>query len=234
MSATLGCPRRTCPPPLDVLNLDLGHLGAHQLGERRDKAMLLTEETEVRDQIAPVASERGAEVVNLDAADAADEQVGDTGRPAADDPFLALVPPAAHEVVPLVELRQKRGDVLGKMLQIGVHRNDHVARGRRQAGLQRRGLPEIAPQLNERACALLGERNGYPQGPSVLPSSTTRNSTDRSLRAGARGRDAPDEFGQGAGLVVLWRDNVKPAWVPRGACSMATRSPRFSPITVQL
>ena len=68
----------------------------------------------------------------------------------------ALLAPAADDVVTLAQLLQEQGNVVGIVLQVAVHGDDVLALGVIEAGGQRRGLPEIAAQLDHHHAAVDG------------------------------------------------------------------------------
>ena len=100
-------------------------------------------------QIAAIGPVGRADVVHLQPGDEADQQVRGAGRPSPQDPFPPVVPPAAHQVVAFFDLVQEERQVLRKVLQVGVHRDDEIAARGGQAGLQRGGLAEVAPELDD-------------------------------------------------------------------------------------
>src|SRR5687767_6533424 len=61
---------------------------------------------------------------------------------------MALDPPAAGDIIALVKLRQQRQDVGGVVLQVSVHRHDHVASGKLKASRKGSRLTKIAAQVN--------------------------------------------------------------------------------------
>src|SRR5882762_4486491 len=69
-------------------------------------------------------------------------------RPTANESFLTLMPPAAHDVIALVDLLQKCRQLFREMLKIGIHGNDHIADRRIQPGLQSGCLAVVASQLD--------------------------------------------------------------------------------------
>src|SRR2546421_441364 len=74
--------------------------------------------------------ERAAVIVQPDAADEADEAVGDPRRQlAAEFPVHPVLAPAAHHVATGFQVREELLDVRRIVLQISVHGNDDVAPG---------------------------------------------------------------------------------------------------------
>ena len=74
------------------------------------------------------------------------------GEPA-EDGVLAVLPPAPHGVVALIQLGHQAGNLLGGVLQVRVQGDHHLAPGRLKPGKDGLVLPEVAVEL---------------QGPDVL------------------------------------------------------------------
>ena len=110
--------------------------------------MMLAEQAQLTDDVALVRAEGRADIVHRQAGQPAHEPVRGPRRPAARDAFAPVRPPAAHDVVAFLDPLEKRRDVFGKMLQVGVHRNDDVAFRMVEADLQRGSLSVVAPQRN--------------------------------------------------------------------------------------
>ena len=104
--------------------------------------------------------------------------------------------PARDEVEALVELREQPRDLGGIVLKVAVDRDDDVALGFLEAGLQRGGLAEVAPEPDDAYLVVLRVQT-------------------RERREGAVGRAVVDEddlprptewFEHGRELVVQQRD----------------------------
>ena len=74
--------------------------------------------------------------------------------PPHDEVVDALFAPSADDVVALFELVEEVGDLLRIVLQIAIHRQDELALRMIEARGQRRGLSEIAPQLDYQHAAV--------------------------------------------------------------------------------
>ena len=70
-----------------------------------------------------------------------------------EDGVLAVLPPAPHGIVALIQLGHQPGNLLGGVLQVRVQGDHHLAPGRLKPGKNGLVLPEIAVEL---------------QGPDVL------------------------------------------------------------------
>ncbi len=83
------------------------------------------------------------------AADARDQPVGEAaGQLASELLVLPVLAPSGDHVGSGVELREQLADVGGIVLEIAVHRDDHLAAGRFDARAHRRGLAEIEPEAD--------------------------------------------------------------------------------------
>ncbi len=63
--------------------------------------------------------------------------------------ILSVAAPAGAHVEALVELRQQHRNVVRVVLQIGIHRNDDLARREVESCLHRGGLAEVAAEVND-------------------------------------------------------------------------------------
>ena len=143
--AIVGATRRA------LANAD-GHLcdpGTVHRGQYRDEAMQIAVQPEMVQQVRAVCLERAAKVAQLDARQLADQPVRDARRqPPRQQAVVAVLAPAVDQVVAFLDLGQQRGNVLGSMLQIAVHRDNHLSRGGLEAGCQGSGLAGVAPQAD--------------------------------------------------------------------------------------
>ena len=103
------------------------------------------------DDLGAIGLEPTVEVVQVvDARELARRSVEELGGEVlAEDGVVALLLPAADQIVALlldhvVEAR----DLVGAVLQVSVHRDDHVALGAGEAALQTGGLPIVAAELH--------------------------------------------------------------------------------------
>ena len=94
----------------------------------------------------------------------------DTGRQAHDrveegrreplaERIVERVLPAADEIDAIPQVREETGDLNRHVLEIGVQRNDRVTGSRVEPGRQRRGLAEVAPELDDLHPVILGEEH---------------------------------------------------------------------------
>ena len=112
--------------------------------------MHLAVQTHRFQELAPIGLERAAVVVQGQSQKTADDPVGDPRRDlACDHLVLAIAPPSRHHVVALVELGQQERDVGRIILQIGVHRNQHLTCRCPEPGGQRRSLAVVAPKPDD-------------------------------------------------------------------------------------
>ena len=114
-------------------------------------------ERNILDHFAAIGFEGGAEVVDGNAGEPRHDPVGAGGGNAAQDEVVnAHLAPAGDDVVSLVELFKKSGNVVGIVLQVAVHGQDELARGVVKAGGQGRGLAKVAAQLDDQHAAVDG------------------------------------------------------------------------------
>src|SRR4051812_2268243 len=109
--------------------------------------MQLAVELDVLKHLASVGLERAAIVVQGYAGSPGDTAVGDSRwQRAAQERVLPILAPAAHNIIPLVELLQQPWNIGRVVLEIGIDRNHHVAARAREPRRERRRLTEIAPE----------------------------------------------------------------------------------------
>ena len=129
------------------------HLGdARALPRRVDgnEAVHLAVQLDVAQHVAPVGLQRAAVIVQAHAADGRDQPVGDPARQlAAELAVLPIAPPPGDDVAARVELAQKLSDVRRIILQIAVHRHDHVTPRRLDSGAHRRRLAKIETETDD-------------------------------------------------------------------------------------
>ncbi len=134
----------------DVFDGDFGDFGAGHVREGGDETVVVAVEGDVVEEVAAIGFEGGAEVVNIDAGDFADEEVGELGGDAAEeeaiDPFFS---PAGDDVVAFVDFGDELGELVGVVLEVAIHGNDDVAAGVIEAGGECGGLAEVAAEVDD-------------------------------------------------------------------------------------
>src|SRR5262249_44028599 len=117
--------------------------------QRGDETVQFAVQVNVFDDLAAVRLESRSEVVQIDSAQLSHQPIcGATGQSPGQQCVLSFQAPSADDVVPLIQLREERGDLLRVVLKISVHRNDHVAASEIKAGLQARRLAEVFAEAN--------------------------------------------------------------------------------------
>jgi hypothetical protein len=112
--------------------------------------MHLAVERDVVYELAAVGLEGGPEVVDIDAGDAGHDPVGAARGDAAEDEIVGTVgAPAADDVVAFFEACNEVGDLVGIVLEVAVHGDEHVALGVVEASGERGGLAEVAAELDD-------------------------------------------------------------------------------------
>src|SRR6185437_8617260 len=117
--------------------------------QRGDEAMHLAVERNVLDDLTAIGFVGRAEVVNVYAGELRHRPVGDARRHAAEDEVVgSLGAPSAHHVVAFLQLGEEARNLAGVVLQVAVHGDDEFTGGVVEAGGERRGLAEVAAQLD--------------------------------------------------------------------------------------
>ena len=166
--------------------------------------MELAEKAEVADEVGPRRAEGGAEVVKGQAGDPADEEVRRARRPPARHSLGPPVPPAAHHVEALLELREEARDLLREVLKIGVEGHQDLSTGGVETGLQGGGLPVVAGEFENAEPWLRLHALLHCVQRTVVAAVVDEHDLEVvAVRYGShRGGDAPDEFRYDSLLVV--------------------------------
>src|SRR5690606_7744620 len=96
---------------------------------------------------AAIGLELPAEVLDLDAGQAAREPVDRARAEPAGEALVALAAPAGGDLGALLERVEQLRDLLGRVLQVAVERHRDLAARREQAAGQGGRLPEVAREL---------------------------------------------------------------------------------------
>ena len=129
---------------------NLRDFGARPGGEDGYEAVHFPVKTHVRENLRSIPLQCAPVVAKRHAADPADQEVGQPGREHAGQPgVLPVLPPAADDVIPLLELLDDSGNVARIVLQIGVERNNDPPPGPFEAGGQSRGLAEVPNEFQQ-------------------------------------------------------------------------------------
>ena len=139
--------------PLGVAHGNLRHPAGVEIGQGRDEAGGFVALVDAVDHLPAVGPQHAAVVPQLDPGDPGHDDVHQVGGEFAEERVPAVLPPAAHGVVALLQLGHQAGNLLRRVLQIRVQGDHHLAPGRLEAGEDGLVLAEIAVKL---------------QGPQVL------------------------------------------------------------------
>ena len=116
-------------------------------GNGRQKSMHLAVQLHAFHDFRAEHFERAAVVVQVHPGHGRNERVRHHRRQAArEERILAVLAPAAHDVGAALERLDHRRQVARIVLQIAVQRRDVAPARVLEAGCERRGLPEVAPQ----------------------------------------------------------------------------------------
>ena len=142
--------------PRMVAHGDLGDPSTRQVRERRQETVHLAVQPRLHD--VRTVGLGAAVVVEAHTRDAADEPVGDPRRHAA-NPVLGDAASRSRRRSPRRSSRAA-GDVGRIVLEVAVHRDDHLAARVVEPGGHRRGLPVVAAQLNHPQSFIVGGQMG--------------------------------------------------------------------------
>jgi len=128
-----------------VADGDFGDAGADGGAQGRDEPVELAVEPDAFEGGGAVELEGASVIMKPDAGDAADEGVGEPGGyGAGDEAVFAVFAPAAYHVDVFGELGKEGWDVVGVVLEVGVHGDDEGVSGVIDAGGEGGGLAEVA------------------------------------------------------------------------------------------
>src|SRR5438874_4799411 len=182
-----------------------------------DEAVHLAVELHVAQHFAPVGLERAAVIVQPDAADEADDPIGDPRRQLAAE-FLVhpVLAPAAHHVAAGFQMREQLLDVGRVVLQVAVHWHDHVAPRVLDSAGHRRRLSEIetetdGPKRRFSGCVLRELREG-----AVLRPVVDADDLVRAAEAVEDGKELVEQRPD-VRLLVVKRDYDGDFWARLGA-----------------
>ena len=130
-------------PVADYLLADAAESGL--LGQDRDVAVHLAVDFDRLDHLAAVGFQSAVEVVEFDARDGARRPVEEFAGPAFADRVVTFEFPSRNHVVALFEDHAAHvGNFVGRVLQVGVHREDHVAFGGGESAVECGRLAVVA------------------------------------------------------------------------------------------
>ena len=119
------------------------------LGKNRNETVHLPVDLDRLHDLAPIGLQPAVEVVEPDARDAAGRPVEELARPPLADRVAAFLFPPRDQVVALLEDHAPQGgDLVGRILQVGVHREDHLAFGCGKPAVEGRRLAVVAREAD--------------------------------------------------------------------------------------
>ena len=163
--------RRVLPGGVADVDLDDGRPAREH---ERLRELLTPDRAEHRlHRVAPVGVERAAEVGDVDAREAAQHAVDEPRRQRSAPRVVARGATAARDVVSRLDRLDQARDVLGRVLQVAVHRHDDRAARAGEPRVHRRVLAELRFSRTARTRASPSWiRSSTAKVPSVEPSST--------------------------------------------------------------
>ncbi len=111
--------------------------------------MQLAVKIHVAQHLGAICLEGGSEVAQFHAGSFRHHPVGDARRDFAQKGIIhAMLTPSAGDVEAFIDLGEQRRNILGRVLQIAIHRDDDVALRFVESRGERRGLSEVAAQAD--------------------------------------------------------------------------------------
>ena len=135
--------------PRSVIDGQLGDAEAEVVRKHRNEAMALAVQPHVVEHLGPVRLQAAVHVVQLDPRRQPRRGVVDPRDEAPDERVVPVALPARDDVEAVVELRQEIRDLGRVVLQIRIHRDDHVAGGDVDSRRERGSLAEVPAQAHD-------------------------------------------------------------------------------------
>ena len=132
-----------------MLDLDFRGVRRESVGEGGDEQRAFVCFQDGVDHVALVCAQHTALVFHSDVRHFVAREVYDFGAVAAQCRVFALLAVSADTVAAFVDFREKCVDFFGRILQVGVERNDDVARRAFECGDDCRVLPVVAVEVDE-------------------------------------------------------------------------------------
>jgi hypothetical protein len=197
-----------------VRHRDLDRVHCVQHRERRDEGVVLAALDHRSDDAAVVAAQHAAEVLERDARETPHHAVDQPRGGLAEPGVVALLSPGVDQVVAGPEGLDQLGQLLRRVLQVGVERDDPVAQSRLEARHHRGVLPEIAREAHDAqrraGVLLLAQQRERAVGAAVVHDDDLR---DEPLRGGqpVEHGEQPLEEGRDVAGLVEHRDHDREA-----------------------
>ena len=189
------------------------------LGQERNEAVHLAVDLDGLHHLAAVGFQPAVEIVEPDARRGPGRPIEEFAGPAFADRVVAFLFPPRDQIVALFEDHAAQfGDFVGRILQVGVHRNDDLAFRSRESAVEGRGLAVVARETDAPDGRILRLEPF-----DLLPRAVRRTVVDQNklVRKPVFAHHAVDpcrQFGQGLRLVVERHDDryiqfIHPYWL---------------------
>jgi len=173
------------------------------LGQYRNETVHLAVDFDRLDDLAAVGFQAAVEVVKPDSRHGAGRPVEKLAGPAFADRIVALLLPARNQIVSLFEDHPAQfGNLVGRILQVGVHRDDDLPFRSRKTAVQGRGFAVVTgePDAPHRRILLF---EGFDDAPRIVGRTVVHQDNFVGIAVLRRHAVDPcDQFGQRFRLVV--------------------------------
>src|SRR5436853_5661519 len=117
-------------------------------GEHGNETMSLAINHYFIQHLPPNAFETAVQIVQADSGEHCGHQVVDFRT----DPLAQLIattmPPTANDVIPIPQFLEQQGHLLGYILKLGIHRDDHLVTSGAESGGERGRFAKISAKAN--------------------------------------------------------------------------------------
>lgn len=129
--------------------LYLGYFEAFKFKDGWNEAVHLAEKVDVFEALTAVGLQAATGIMDMVMDEDFTKEIRNARRNLLAPRILALITPARHDIIALIDLFDEERDIVRVILEITVERDDDIARCRLDAGIKSRGLTEIFPKNDE-------------------------------------------------------------------------------------
>jgi len=130
------------------LHAHLGRITGEAVRQRRDERVDRAAADNCLDHRPPIRAQHAALVGHFNVGRVLADIVDEPRRGGAEKGILAVEPVAADVVVPGIDLRQQLRNLLGRILQVGIERDDHLAPHALERRHDRHVLPVVRVEID--------------------------------------------------------------------------------------
>src|SRR5438128_1249850 len=139
-----------------VIYLDFTETKTSITCQHRNVPMSLAVHHYFIEYVPPNAFKTAVEIVKADSGEHRGHQIVDFRTQPLAQLIATTVTPTANDVISVFQFLEKQGQLLGYILKIGIHRDNHLVTSGAESGRERRGLAKISAKANVSDRAIAG------------------------------------------------------------------------------